>query len=805
MNHIDTCIFLVLTLRICLSIINSIYDPLGLIAPITIKLKVAFRDLFRVGLNLEWDDVIPSEDKEKWRTLIEMLTSAKSIVFPRATKPANAIGKCQLICFFDGSDSAYAAVLYVRWVCDDGSVFTTLVSSKSRVTPLNRISTPRSELCGAVIAARLVLSTCHSWASANEIPEKIWMIGDSECTLASIEKVNAAFGEFFGNRIGEILSIQAKIEKYTQIGNDGEWWHTDTKNNGADIATRLDSSPADIDFGSKWQTGEDFLKLLPCQWPINRDFANRKDDCIPKGEILKKYRAIVNANMVQLERVTGVSALIDPYSTNDWTVLLRKTQCLLNFVQQSDSKKKTEIAQGKVDARVLWFRSVMKDTDEACQQGKLRELDIQERNGMKVVVGRAKEGLREFYGQNYLPVIMGHTRIAELVMLAAHNLDHTGRDITQAIARHEVWIVNAKKLAKQIVKGCIRCRFLRKILENQKMAALPDYVQIQCPPFTNIGLDLTGPITVKAMTNKRSKMKIWVVIFLCLNTKAVCMELAPGYSTEDFLCAYEIHTSQRGFPGTVHSDRGSQLIAANKEISDSPLHYDWDAIASSSSKEGTKWNFTPAGAQWRNGATEAFVKKFKHSFLHLYKDTKLNFAELNCAVKRIANVLNHRPLSVKRYQSDGQTDDFLSPTPNMLMTGRSASGPPQDYLDEDDPKLRLTFLQELERAWWYQYKVQYFDSLVPTRKWSEKKRNMCVGDVVLIEYKSKSMPGTYRLGKVRETEIDHNGLVRTCVVTYKLVRPINNNNRNTTDDVVTKDIRVPIQRLVLILPIEEQL
>ena len=390
-------------------------------------------------------------------------------------------------------------------------------------------------------------------------------------------------------------------------------------------------------------------------------------------------------------------------------------------------------------------------------------------------------------------------------MLAAHNFDHAGRDVTQAIARQDVWIVNAKKLAKQIVKGCIRCRFLRKLLEGQKMSVLPEYVQIQCPPFTHIGLDLTGPLTVKAMTNKRSTMKVWVVIFLCLNSKSVSMELAPGYSTADFLCAYETHTSQRGPPGTVHSDRGSQLVAAKKALCDYPLDYDWDAIAASTSKEGTKWTFTPAGAQWRNGATETFVKKFKHSFLHLYKDTKLNYAELNCAVKRIANVLNHRPLSVQRTKSDGQEVDFLSPlTPNMLVTGRTAGGPPKDCVEEDDPNVCLSFVHELERAWWYQYKVQYFDSLVPTRKWLDQQRNMKSGDVVLIEYKSKSMPGTYRLGRVLSVEVDDDGLVRTCTVTYKLVRPVNENNRDTVDDVVTKEIRVPVQRLVLILPVEEQ-
>ena len=94
---------------------------------------------------------------------------------------------------------------------------------------------------------------------------------------------------------------------------------------------------------------------------------------------------------------------------------------------------------------------------------------------------------------------------------------------------------------------------------------------------------------------------------------------------------------------------------------------------------------------------------------------------------------------------------------------------------------------------------------MPTRKWTEAQRNMHVGDVVLIEYKSKSLPGTYRLGRVKGVEVDErDNLVRTtCTVLYKLVKPITEKN-DTVADVVTKEVRVPVQRLVLILPVEEQ-
>ena len=71
-----------------------------------------------------------------------------------------------------------------------------LLCAKTRVTPLQRISTPRSELNGAVIASRLLLSCIRSLLQSSIIPENVWFIGDSECTLASLEKIDAAWRIF---------------------------------------------------------------------------------------------------------------------------------------------------------------------------------------------------------------------------------------------------------------------------------------------------------------------------------------------------------------------------------------------------------------------------------------------------------------------------------------------------------------------------------------------------------------------------------------------------------------------------------
>ena len=80
---------------------------------------------------------------------------------------------------------------------------------------------------------------------------------------------------------------------------------------------------------------------------------------------------------------------------------------------------------------------------------------------------------------------------------------------------------------------------------------------------------------------------------------------------------------------------------------------------------------------------------------------------------------------------------------------------------------------------------------------------MCVGDIVLIQYEGKSKPGSYRLGMVIAVEKDPDGLVRTVSVEYSLLQELPAGERLLYKGVTKKRIRAPVQRLVLILPVEE--
>ena len=99
--------------------------------------------------------------------------------------------------------------------------------------------------------------------------------------------------------------------------------------------------------------------------------------------------------------------------------------------------------------------------------------------------------------------------------------------------------------------------------------------------------------------------------------------------------------------------------------------YNWNTIAADS-RGRTSWIFCPSGSQWRNGATEAFFKKFKRSLKHKYDNRGLNLQEFITALKRIAFILNRRPIYATAQLGSRTSDEFLKPlTSNMLLMGRS--------------------------------------------------------------------------------------------------------------------------------------
>ena len=156
-----------LTRSILLGIVNSCYDPLGLLSCILIQLKIELRNLYKSDLNLGRDDPIPEQMKGTLVRLIQLLKSAESVRFPRCVRPENAIGDPELVMFNDGSNDAMCTAAYVRWQLCDDEYASLLWAAKTRVTPLKKTTIPRIEMTSAVMSTRL----CKT---------RIWWLGIQE-------------------------------------------------------------------------------------------------------------------------------------------------------------------------------------------------------------------------------------------------------------------------------------------------------------------------------------------------------------------------------------------------------------------------------------------------------------------------------------------------------------------------------------------------------------------------------------------------------------------------------------------------
>ena len=760
------------TRRICQGIVYSCYDPFGLVTPITIKMKIALRDLFSKELNLSWDDPLPDVLKKKWVEMLQVIKSVEHITFARCIKPeAPTVGLPELIMCNDGSTEAMCATAHIRWQLNDGSYESFLYASKTRVAPLVKESVPRLEAQSAVISVRLSNTiTTHSQLEFKEVS----YILDSKCTLAAWHKDSIALKEWMANRQSEVLK-KSKIE---------QWSHIESKKNISDLATRTTAKVHEIGEGSDWQKGPSWMQLPKEKWPTSQDITGTS---IPL-EFLSNKSLVAFAsstkNIYDIERFRGRS----------YTFLLRVTATIISMFRNRSLLKAIKLTAEEVShAESLCIKASMYYTKQEFDAGKLKSLGAKvEHDGIITVNSRASDAMKSHYGSDRFPILTYKDPLSHIWIQHVHEEEHSGITKTLAKSRRMFWIVRGRKLSEKIKRNCYQCRLLDKKLAEQQMAPLPTSRTKIAPTFHTTSMDLFGPIEIRGTVKQRSRKKVWGVIFNCSVTRATYIDLTEDYGTDSILQTLRRFVCIRGCPAEIHSDQGSQLVAAAKEIAELVKDWDWSPIHEWAATNKITWRLAPAEGQHQNGLSESLVKLTKRSIQHKITGNVLTFSELQTVLFEISNIINSRPIGVMT----GSDPECPSPiTPNDLILGRATSSVPQGPFDQTASKSitkRFRFLQDLVSQWWSSWYQLAFPKLVPSYKWIQRHRNVRVGDICLIRYRNESR-STYRLGKVDEIKLGADGLVRTIVLKYKL-----------PSEKTMRKVDRPIHGVSVIVPVEEQ-
>ena len=162
-----TCLEKAASRRGVLSVVSSVYDPLGMVAPFILSGKIIVQELCR--LILGWDDQIPVEILTRWQRWLSSLLHLDSFSIPRCYLPQSfgALSSAQLH-FADASNDGYGCVSYLRLKNQAGQIHCSFVFGKARVAPLKQLGA-----CSGSLGSQ-------SWSSASE---RTWSPVGAECVL----------------------------------------------------------------------------------------------------------------------------------------------------------------------------------------------------------------------------------------------------------------------------------------------------------------------------------------------------------------------------------------------------------------------------------------------------------------------------------------------------------------------------------------------------------------------------------------------------------------------------------------------
>ena len=137
---------------------------------------------------------------QKWMNDMEKVNhiSVSRYYFPGERKKVKS---ASLHGFGDASKEAYCAVVYLCIETEEG-YRTSLVASKTRVTPSSPMTIPRLELLAALILARLVATAREALSQVINI-EEVFCWTDSITVFYWIQ-ANKDFKQFVQNRVDEI-------------------------------------------------------------------------------------------------------------------------------------------------------------------------------------------------------------------------------------------------------------------------------------------------------------------------------------------------------------------------------------------------------------------------------------------------------------------------------------------------------------------------------------------------------------------------------------------------------------------------
>ena len=784
------------TRRGILSVVSSIFDPLGFLAPLILPGKQLLQELCQK--NFGWDEPLPKDLLDQWMDWTSSLKSLTCFSITRCLKPeGHGTTKCaQLHHFADASEVGYGTVSYIRQVTSEGFVHVTVVLGKARVLPLKPITIPRLELAAAVLSVK-VDKMLRKEMHLDLQPSVFWT--DSQTVLKYIRNNKTRFKTYVSNRVSH-------IRDNTDLS---QWRYVGSKDNPADDASRGLSAGKFLQ-QRRWIHGPDFLSEPEESWPTEGVLDSMS---VSQDDPEVRRNTTVLTTVVVKETETPTNQLISFFS--DWLRLLKAVAWFLKLKNTlmllANKRKELSPSHSVTRSHDQEVSNQLKTFSTTLGGQRLTVIDVSqaERSVISYVQGQTfpveiatlksspsnvkkssniarldpvlDEGLLRVGGRLHrsaMPdeakhpcILPKDAHISVLILRHIHvHSGHSGRNHMLSELRKKYWIIKGNSAARKVISKCVVCRRARGKMGEQKMSDLPrERILPDLPPFTNVGLDYFGPITVR---RGRSEVKRYGVLFTCMSSRAVHLEVAYSLDTDSCIHALRRFVCRRGQVKHIRSDNGTNLVGAQAELKKAVSSLDERRIQGALLSDGIQWSFNPPAASHHGGVWERLIRSVRQVLNSTLHQQTIDDEGLHTMFCEAEAILNSRPLST--VSSDPHDLEPLTPNHILLLKSQPIL-PPGTFLKSDlYARRRWKQVQYMADLFWHRWSKEYLVLLQERQKWTRVKENLKEGDVVLV-VDPTAPRGSWPLGRVLETKPDGRGLVRSVKLqtqTSVLERPI---------------------------------
>ena len=756
--------------------VAGVFDPLGLVVPVTAKLKTDLSVIVRITNG--WDELIDDKYLPVWMSNLMMIQELAAVTVPRSLLNNHfEVGQdVDLLISTDASEMVAVAAVYIRWQQVDGRYKSSLLMARSKL--VSKLTVPRAELRACAMGACLAAVATRN---CKGLVKTTTFVTDSTVALSWIECDQRPLQ----------VGVRNQVIQVRRFSSPNDWFHIESVLNPADVGTRP-AEVVDVVAGSVWQDGHAWMTLPRAEMPIKKVQEITMSN-VDKVEFKKEVRATDVQGIILTMKTNGMAArylfsdyILDPCSL-PWDKFMRRLAVVCKIVHIF---KHRSSHFPKVDGKLV---EALNDDDVARAERYLFKKTTAELlnfvpkkkipshtidDGIVKFTGRILDGegpvspagvlLDVTPGSFIKPILDRHSPVAFSLMVHCHSklTHHGGAIATLRMAYTIAYVMHGKSLAVEVQKKCYYCRRFKP--KKLKAAMGPQHSSRMCvaPPFFSVQVDLFGPILAHCAHGRRSTVKHYAAVYKCPTTLAVSAHVMETYDTPSFLDTFVRFSSRYGVPKKLYIDAGSQLLSACRNASFSMT----DITSTINGKYGVMLEFEvcPVADHEAHGAVERSIRQIKEVLHTMFQGFKMDSLKIETALAWATNQINSLPLCIGNHYVDLDHMDLISPA--RLLLGRNNTRSPVDLPEADSYPKMMEQNAAIEAAWFDVWEKEKIITLIPQPyKWKSGVPDVKVNDVVVF-IKDKKVGGgpLWKVGIVDSVETSRDEVIRRVNIRYRL-------------------------------------